>query len=93
VKKLERMFERLTTTGNWHRIERVGNDGRVLDYVEVGECDECGRGVDRMFPSEYRLVAGTLVCAGCQPTSRGELEVTPAVPALPAFLRARAPTR
>ena len=65
------MFEQQTRAevarqGSWHRIERLGRDGRVLDYVEVGQCRDCGRGVDRIFP-EWREVDGAIVCVDCAP--------------------------
>jgi len=49
----------------WHRVVRRAPDGRVLDWVEVGQCAACGRGVDREFSFEYRTVAGTLLCCEC----------------------------
>jgi hypothetical protein len=51
--------------GKWRRIERRDDRGRVQDWVEVGECESCGRGVDRVFPSEYRLREGSIVCREC----------------------------
>ena len=51
----------------WRRVVRHAPDGRVLDWVEVGQCATCGRGVDREFPSEYREVAGSLLCRECSP--------------------------
>jgi hypothetical protein len=57
--------ERQTVSGPWHRIERRSNDGCVLDYVEVGACAGCGRGVDRDVPAEYREDGGALLCAAC----------------------------
>jgi hypothetical protein len=59
--------ERAEAGPSWRRIVRHGLDGRVLDWVEVGQCAACGRGVDREFPSEYRDVAGTLFCRVCAP--------------------------
>ena len=61
------MREHHSVSGPWHPIERRGSDGRVLDYVEVGACARCGRGVDREVRAEYRTVGGELVCAGCAP--------------------------
>lgn len=51
----------------WRRVVRRTPDGRVLDWVEVGQCAACGRGVDREFPAEYRDVAGTILCSECAP--------------------------
>ena len=51
----------------WHRIERRDARGAVLDWVEVGQCARCGRGVDRAFPPEYREVGGALYCRACVP--------------------------
>ena len=53
------------TSPVWHRVVRRAPDGRVLDWVEVGQCAACGRGVDREFSSEYQTVAGTLLCREC----------------------------
>ena len=53
------------TRPTWHRVVRRAPDGRVLDWVEVGQCAACGRGVDREFSSEYRIVTGTLLCREC----------------------------
>ena len=51
---------RMVGTGPaWHRVVRYTHSGRVLDWVEVGQCARCGRGVDREFPREYVEVAGT----------------------------------
>ena len=49
----------------WYRIERRDAGGRVQDWVEVGRCAQCGRGVDREFPAEYRQVDGQLYCRAC----------------------------
>ena len=49
----------------WYRIERRDSSGRVQDWVEVGRCVQCGRGVDREFPAEYRQVNGELYCRAC----------------------------
>ena len=61
---MERMFTR-EVLGLWRRIERRSPSGRLLDYVEVGECSDCGRGVDKAHPVEYRLIGGELYCAPC----------------------------
>jgi hypothetical protein len=53
----------------WHRIERRGSRGQILDFVEVGACTACGRGVDRSCPNEYRIIAGRLYCSACAATS------------------------
>jgi hypothetical protein len=49
----------------WRRIERRDDAGRLLDWVEVGRCVGCGRGVDREFPGEYRAVGDALFCREC----------------------------
>jgi hypothetical protein len=49
----------------WRRIERRDASGAVVDWVEVGSCAGCGRGVDREFPREYRAVGGVLFCREC----------------------------
>jgi hypothetical protein len=49
----------------WRRIERRDAAGRLLDWVEVGRCAGCGRGVDREFPAEYRAVGDVLFCREC----------------------------
>ncbi len=49
----------------WYRIERRDARGNVEDWVEVGRCARCGRGVDREFPAEYRETGGVLLCRGC----------------------------
>ena len=49
----------------WHRIERRDASGAVVDWVEVGRCAACGRGVDREFPREYRDLQGVLYCRPC----------------------------
>jgi hypothetical protein len=49
----------------WRRIERRDAAGRLLDWVEVGRCVGCGRGVDREFPAEYRAVGDVLFCREC----------------------------
>jgi DNA-directed RNA polymerase subunit RPC12/RpoP len=51
----------------WRRIERRDERGVVTDWVEVGQCSRCGRGVDRAFPVEYRTYGGEVVCRGCSP--------------------------
>ena len=86
---MERMFEGKSSEAGapeqpapWRRIERLGRDGRVLDYVEVGQCGACGRGVDRAFP-EWRVVDGALVCLECAPAP------ATASQRVPAFLRVR----
>src|SRR3712207_1747739 len=53
----------------WHRIERRGSRGQLLDFVEVGACAVCGRGVDRACPNEYQIIAGRLHCRPCAPTN------------------------
>jgi hypothetical protein len=76
------MDERHTISGPWHRIERRGGDGRILDYVEFGGCRQCGRAVDRDAPAEYREVGGELWCAECAsvaPADQAGLSVTEAV--------------
>jgi hypothetical protein len=50
---------------HWYRIERRDTNGRVRDWVEVGRCRTCGRGVDRAFPADYREVDGSLYCREC----------------------------
>ena len=55
----------------WHRVVRYTRTGRVLDWVEVGQCARCGRGVDREFRCEYREVAGTVLCRACAPSVDG----------------------
>ena len=57
----------------WRRIERRDKDGKVTDWVEVGECAQCGRGVDREFPAEYRTVRGRVYCRSCSPSLRDRL--------------------
>ena len=59
------MLECIATRGNWTRIERRDRSGRLLDFVEVGRCAICDRGVDRDFPVEYRELDGRLLCASC----------------------------
>jgi hypothetical protein len=59
------MLECIAKRGHWTRIERRDHRGRVLDFVEVGQCACCGRGVDRDCPSEYREYDDRLVCASC----------------------------
>ena len=59
------MIEVVARRGNWTRIERRDGSGRLLDFVEVGQCASCGRGVDRDFPVEYRERDGRLLCVGC----------------------------
>ena len=49
----------------WRRIERRSPSDHISDYVEVGECLDCGRGVDKATPAEYRLIGGELYCAPC----------------------------
>jgi DNA-directed RNA polymerase subunit RPC12/RpoP len=49
----------------WHRIERHDARGDVEDWVEVGRCIRCGRGVDREFPVEYREANDTIYCRSC----------------------------
>lgn len=49
----------------WYRIERRDVGGAVVDWVEVGRCTGCGRGVDREFPREYRDVHGVIYCREC----------------------------
>ena len=61
---MERMFE-IETVSPWRRIERRSPDGGIVDYVEVGACSQCGRGVDRDTPTEYRLIGVKLHCAPC----------------------------
>ena len=59
------MIEVIARRGSWTRIERRDRNGRLLDFVEVGQCASCGRGVDRDFPVEYRERGGRLLCTGC----------------------------
>jgi hypothetical protein len=59
------MFNTTRKLSPWRRIERVTSAGEVRDYVEVGACGRCGRGVDRLFPVEYREIAGELACVWC----------------------------
>ena len=59
------MLKCIAPRGNWTRIERRDYSGRLLDFVEVGQCAACGCGVDRDFPIEYREHAGRLVWASC----------------------------
>src|SRR5687768_12488291 len=64
----------------WRRVVRRTPDGRVLDWVEVGQCAACGRGVDRDFPCEYREVGSMLLCHACalrplEPAGRGDAAV------------------
>jgi hypothetical protein len=59
----------------WRRIERRDDAGRLLDWVEVGRCVGCGRGVDREFPGEYRAVGDALFCREC---ARRLPDLTPA---------------
>ncbi len=61
---MERMFDR-EPSSPWRRIERRSPTGGILDYVEVGACSDCGRGVDKETPTEYRLIGGELYCAPC----------------------------
>jgi hypothetical protein len=49
----------------WFRIERRDASGAVVDWVEVGRCATCGRGVDREFPREYRAAGGVITCRDC----------------------------
>ena len=73
------MLECIAKRGNWTRIERRDHSGRLLDFVEMGECAVCGRGVDRECPVEYREHDGRLWCAGCAaPTQLTLLGTTPA---------------
>jgi hypothetical protein len=55
------------TASPWRRIERRDDHGAVTDWVEVGQCARCGRGVDRAFPVEYRAIGDTVVCRSCSP--------------------------
>jgi hypothetical protein len=59
------MLEHGLKRGNWTRIERRDHSGRLLDFVEVGQCAVCGHGVDRDFPVEYRELDARLLCAAC----------------------------
>jgi hypothetical protein len=59
------MFEHTSSETPWRRIERRRSLNPGADYVEVGECVRCRRGVDRAFPSEYRLLAEEVVCTEC----------------------------
>ncbi len=63
------MIELIAQRGLWTRIERRDATGRLLDFVEVGQCAACGRGVDRDFPVEYRQRAGQLLCTPCAATT------------------------
>jgi hypothetical protein len=54
-----------TVSSFWYRIERRDASGRVRDWVEVGRCANCGRGVDREFPAQYRILGGELYCRAC----------------------------
>lgn len=54
----------------WYLIVRRDADGRVRDWVEVGECAGCGRGVDRDVPAEYSERDGQLYCRDCAATTR-----------------------
>ena len=65
------MFDTTGKPSPWRRIERVTPAGEVRDYVEVGACGRCGRGVDRAFPVEYQQVGQELVCAACVGEERG----------------------
>ena len=67
---MERMFKR-EVLSPWRRIERRSPSGGILDYVEVGECSDCGRGVDKEHPAEYRLIGGELYCAPCAEPEEG----------------------
>ena len=60
---MERMFE--LAPFPWRRIERRRGPNPGADFVEVGECVRCRRGVDRAFPTEYRMRDGELLCADC----------------------------
>ena len=67
----------------WRRIERRDDAGRLLDWVEVGRCVGCGRGVDREFPGEYRAVGDALFClrvrqAAARPDARARGRRAPA---------------
>lgn len=61
----------------WHRIERRDALGQVSDWVEVGCCDGCGRGVDREFPVEYHLAGSAIFCRECAGERRLDLAVMP----------------
>jgi|GEM_PF-3968075 len=63
------MFQVESLSGPWRRVERRATNGQVLDYVVVGACTHCGRGVDRDFPLEYQLIDGTLLCLACAQAS------------------------
>ena len=62
---MERMFKTSNPSSPWHKLERKLAGEHEADYVEIGACTHCGRGVDRAFPAEYRFVEDQLVCAEC----------------------------
>ncbi len=63
---MEQMFNHeLISPAPWRRIVRYDASGNALDWVDVGQCLRCGRGVDRDVPAEYRLIAGRLFCRAC----------------------------
>ena len=68
----------------WRRLVRRTDDGRALDWVEVGQCAACGQGVDRAFPCEYRVLAGTVLCTECAPVVITDVTATDAAHEPPA---------
>ena len=77
------------TGQTWRRIERRDASGAVVDWVEVGSCAGCGRGVDREFPREYRAVEGILYCREC--AGRTRPPVGPVAPPVSPALGPRSP--
>ena len=70
---MEHMFD-ITDAEPWRRIDRCSSLGVPIDWVYVGECVACGRGVDRDFPNEYRIVASALHCRECIPNAQGAIQ-------------------
>ncbi|MBI3973641.1 MAG: hypothetical protein HY332_20390 [Chloroflexi bacterium] len=77
---MTRRADRAHVATAWHRIEKRDEQGQVIEWCEVGPCASCGRGVDREFPVKYKVVADTLLCSDCAPSSRAEARPAGAKP-------------
>src|SRR5687768_4820019 len=65
AREISRMRSAEPTRSPWYRLERRITSNDLEDYVEVGACSHCGRGVDRAFPPEYRIIDEQLLCVAC----------------------------
>src|SRR5687768_6928927 len=81
---MERMFQSPNPSSPWRKLERKLAGEHESDFVEIGACTHCGRGVDRDFPAEYRFVEDQLVCAECVPLTP-HLYASGASDAVPVF--------